>query len=407
MEAFLEAGRCMGIRTVDYNAPDGFGFGYVQTNTNNGHRASSAKAFLHPHKRRSNLHILTRARVTKVLINPETKRAYAVRYTRNGKKYTVRCRREIILSAGTMASPQLLMLSGVGSRDHLQSFGIPVIKDLPVGKTLYDHIAFPTPVFKLNTTNVSLNLNRVVTVPNLIKWLQYGEGLLSSIGTVEALGYIKTSQSEDPELVPDVELVSLAGSISIDNGTILRSSWRITEETYNIGFSPLNGFDTWTAVPLLLKPRSKGHLELRNTNPYSYPKLYSNYLSDPRDMATLIEAIRFIIKLGESEPFKKYGAQLYLAEYEQCRSEIPGSDAYWDCAIRTMVITFHHQISTCRMGPPNDPYAVVDPELRVYGINGLRVVDTSVIPRPTSAHTNAPAMMIGEKAADMIKFTWS
>lgn len=407
VEAFLAAGRLMGIPTVDYNAPDGFGFGYVQTTTGNGHRISSAKAFLHPHKRRKNLHILTGARATKVIIEPGTKRAYAVEYTRNGKKYTARCRREVILSAGPIASPQLLMLSGVGPQDHLQSLGIPVIQNLPVGRTLYDHIAFPGVVFKLSTNNASLLLNKVATIQNLIEWLHYGEGLMSSVGSVEGLGYIKTSQSDDPELVPDIELISMAGSIALDSGAILRRGWKISDETYYRAFGSLDGVDTWSAVPMLLQPKSKGYLELRDTNPFSHPKLYGNYLTDPRDLATLRESVRFIVKLGESDAFRKYGAQLHLAEYKQCRTEAPGSDAYWDCAIRTLLITLHHQIATCRMGPPNDPNAVVDPELRVYGIEGLRVVDSSVIPRPTAAHTNAPAMMIGEKAADMIKNTWS
>ncbi|CAG9785654.1 unnamed protein product [Diatraea saccharalis] len=407
IEAFLKAGRDFGNPTVDYNAPAQFGFGYIQTTTDKGHRLSAAKAFLHPHKRRKNLHVLPEARATKLIIEPQTKRAYAVEYIKNGIKHTVRCRREIILSAGPIASPQLLMLSGVGPREHLETLGIPVIADVKVGKTLYDHIAFPAVIFKLNSTNASLLEPKVATLSNLMQWLQFGDGLLTTPGAVEGLGYIKTAVSEDPELVPDIELISMGASITLDAGGAFRKSWKISDKTYYKSFGSLSGVDTWSAIPMLLNPRSKGYLELRDTNPFSHPKMYGNYLTDPKDIATLREGIKYVIKLGQSEAFKRYAPQLHLPEYPTCITYAPGTDAYWDCAIRTMVVSMKHQIATCRMGPPNDPYAVVDPELRVYGIEGLRVVDSSIIPRPITAHTNTPAIMIGEKAADMIKKTWS
>lgn len=372
-----------------------------------GHRHSTAKAFLHPHKRRKNLHILTEARATKVIIEPQTKRAYAVKYVRNGVKYTVRCRREIIISAGPIASPQLLMLSGIGPEQHLQSLGIPVLKDLKVGRTLYDHVTFPGVIFKLNTTNASLLESKISTLPNLIQWLQYGEGFLTSSATIEAVGYIKTSQSDDLEPIPDVELLSLASSIAIDSGGIFRQSLKITDKTYYTAYGSLSGLDAWSALPVLLIPKSRGYVELRDKNPFSLPKLYSGYFTDPKDMATMIAAVRYIIKLGESESFQKYGPQLHVAQIPGCEHTAPLSDEYWECAIRTVAVTIYHPTSTCRMGPPNDPDAIVDPELRVYGVEGLRIVDSSVIPRPISGHTNAPTIMIGEKAADMIKSTWS
>ncbi|XP_045494973.1 glucose dehydrogenase [FAD, quinone]-like [Colias croceus] len=407
VEAFLSAGKINGYQTVDYVAPDQLGFGYVQTITNKGHRLSAAKAFLHPHKRRKNLHILTDARATKVVIEPQTKRAYAVEYIKNNIKRTVRCRREIILSAGPIGSPQLLMLSGIGPQEHLQTLGIPVFSNKKVGRTMYDHIGFPGVVFKLGSTNASLLEPKVATLPNLMQWLQFGDGLLTTPGGVEALGYIKTSLSDRSDLTPDIELIDMGGSISLDSGAAIRKSWKISDRTYQTAFGSLHAVDTWQAIPVLLHPKSKGRLELRDSSPYSHPKIYGNYLTDQRDMAALKEAIKVVIALGESEPFRKYAATLHLPQYPTCTSYPLGSEPYWDCAIRTMVVSMRRQVGTCKMGPQNDPDAVVDPELKVYGVDGLRVADISVLPRTISGHTIAPEIMIGEKAADMIRRSWS
>ncbi|CAF4892915.1 unnamed protein product [Pieris macdunnoughi] len=407
VEAFLAAGRLNGYQTVDYVSPDQLGFGYIQTITNKGHRLSAAKAFLHQHKRRKNMHILTDARVTKILIEPHSKRAFAVDYIKNNVKTTVRCRREIILSAGPIASPQLLMLSGVGPEEHLQTLGIPVLSNVPVGRTLYDHIGFPGVVFKLNSSNASLIEPKVATIPNLMQWLQFGDGLLTTPGGVEGLGYIKTSVSDNPELVPDIELINMGGSITSDGGAAIRKSWKISDRTYHNSFGSLTDCDTWQAIPVLLHPKSKGRLELRDISPFSYPKIFGNFLSDARDIAALKEAIKVLIGLGESEPFRKYGPSLHLAPYPTCSSYAPGSDPYWDCAIRTMVVSMRRQTSTCKMGPENDSEAVVDPELRVRGVQGLRVADISILPKTISGHTIAPEIMIGEKAADLLRKTWS
>ncbi|RVE50271.1 hypothetical protein evm_005106 [Chilo suppressalis] len=411
IKAFLKAGRILGYPTVDYNSPNELGFGFVQSTIQKGHRQSAAKVFLYPHKRRRNLHIMPSSRATKVLIDPQSKSAYGVEFVHKGVKYTSRVRKEVILSAGPIASPQLLMLSGVGPKKHLNSLGIPVISDLPVGKTLYDHIGFPATIFTLNTTRVSLNEGRAMNISYLFDWLLNGDGDLSSPGGVEGIGYIKTTVSNDPDPVPDIELISIGGSIVVDGGPsgsrAVRRGVKISDSVFNQAFGAIDNTETWSAVPMLLHPKSFGYIELRDTNPFSHPRMYGNYLTDPHDVATIVASIRFIQKLTATEPFQRFGAKIHRAEFPKCRDTVFDSDVYWECAVRTLTITLHHQVATCRMGPPGDPQAVVDPELRVYGVNNLRVVDSSVIPRTISAHTHAPAVMIGEKASDMIKHTWN
>lgn len=399
----------LGYPTIDYNSPEQLGFGYMQATIHYGRRMSAAKAFLHKNKERPNLHILPMTIASKVLINPKTKAAYGVQYIRNRLQYEVRARREVILSAGPMASPQLLMLSGIGPKQQLRRHGIPLVQDLPVGLTLYDHITFPGLVFTLNVTNVSLIESRETTLSNIIQWLQFGDGPVSTTGAAEGIGYIKTSVSDDPEPIPDIELISIGGSIVSDGGggsKAVRRGMMIRDDLFDAAFGSVDATDTWTAFPMLLHPKSVGYLELKDNNPFSHPRIYGNYLTDPSDVATFIASIRFIQALTETEPFQKLGARIHRANYPTCRGMEFDSDEYWECAVRTLTATLHHQIATCRMGPKTDPYAVVDPELRVYGVSRLRVVDSSVIPRTLSVHTNAPAIMIGEKSADMIKETW-
>lgn len=401
----------MGSPTVDYNSPEQLGFGYVQTNTKNGRRLSSAKAFLRPYKRRPNLHILPSTTVTKVLIDKLTRTAYGVEYVRNRLSNKVRARREVILSAGPMASPQLLMLSGVGPKEHLKSHGIPLIQNLPVGRTLYDHITYAGLIFTLNVTNIGFNENRDGSVQNLLEWLQFGDNEVASPGGVEGIGYIKTHLSNKQDRIPDIELISLGGGLTADGGPTgskaVRRGMMISPELFEQAFGTIDNMAAWSVFPMLLHPKSVGYLELKDKNPFSYPLLYGNYYTHRIDVATMIASIRYIQALAATPPFQRFGARLHKANFSTCRGLTYDSDEYWECALRTLTITLHHQIATCRMGPATDPLAVVDPELRVHGINNLRVVDSSIIPRTVAVHTHAPAVMIGEKAADMIKKTWS
>lgn len=403
MQAFLAAGRLMGDSTVDYNDPDKTGLGYAQVTTSKGHRHSAAKAYLHPHKNRKNLHILPETRATKVIIDKQTKTATGVEFVRNNVRYTVKARNEIIVSAGPIESPKLLMLSGIGPEDHLKKFNITVMQNLNVGRTLYDHISFDGIVFTLNTSSISLIESREANLPNIIRWINFGDGPIASPGGVEGLGYIKTEVPHEADVRVDLELMSIGGSIGSDGGGAVRKGMRIRDDVFNPAFGAIANKETWSAFPLLLYPKSKGFLELRDKNPFSPPKIVNNYLTHPRDVATMLAGIRYIVKMGKTPPFQKYGAKLYQPDFPECRNRTFNTDEFWECALRQITTTEHHQIATCKMGPVSDPDAVVDNELKVYGVQKLRVIDSSIIPRHITAHTNGPAMMIGEKGADLIK----
>ncbi|CAK1541568.1 unnamed protein product [Leptosia nina] len=326
--------------------------------------------------------------------------------------HTVHARKEVILSAGPIASPQLLMLSGVGPKDHLNDKGISVIQDLPVGRVLYDHICFPGLVFALNTTDVAFIENKGLTLSEVLEWLRNGDNIFASPGGVEAIGYIKTHVSDDPDpTVPDIELIDIGGSFLSDGGLggskAIRRGMRISEALIDEAFGSIDGKDTWSAIPMLLHPKSVGRLELKDSNPFSNPKMIGNYFTVHKDVETFVAAIRHIQRLVQTPPFQQFGAKLYNGHLRTCREFEFDTDEYWECALRTLTATLHHQIATCRMGPENDSLAVLNPELQVRGIKNLRVVDTSIIPRTISAHTNAPGMMIGLKGADIIKHFWN
>lgn len=200
----------------------------------------------------------------------------------------------------------------------------------------------------------------------------------------------------------------IPGSMNTDNGNIYRKTFGITDEMYEKIWKPLENKHVWSILPMLLHPKSKGHLELKSRNPFLWPKFYGNYLSDPEnlDVKTFISAIREVIELSKTKAFQRYGSKLHTVPVPGCEQLPYDSDTYWECALRHLSSTLHHQVGTCKMGPRTDPDAVVDNRTRVHGVKCLRVVDTSVIPFALSAHTSAPAFMIGEKIAYEIKRKW-
>ncbi|GJQ78183.1 hypothetical protein Trydic_g2513 [Trypoxylus dichotomus] len=406
--AFIKAMQEFGYKYVDYNGKEQMGVSYVQATNRNSKRASAYNAFLVPILRRPNLKIYTKARVTKILIDEATKSAYGVSFIKNQKNFIARASKEVIISAGALNSPQLLMLSGIGPRTHLEELGVAVLQDLPVGQKLYDHLAFLGLVFTANST-ITFQYENVNQLSTMLEYILFGRGYLTSLSTIEALGIVKTNVSDDPDpTYPDIELIFTTGSFHTDKGEIYRKTFRISDETYNKVWKPLEGREAFGIFPMLYHPRSYGHIKLKSKNPYHWPRFYGNYFTDPDnfDVKTFTAGIRLAQEIIKMPAFQKYDAKIWDVKLPGCEEFVFNTDEYWECALRHLAATVHHQVSTCKMGPPTDPEAVVNHELKVYNINNLRVADTSIIPFPISAHTNVPAFMIGEKAADIIKQAW-
>lgn len=406
---FIDANKQMGLDEIDYNADENIGVGYLQGNTLNGRRHSAYKAFIEPFLFRKNLHIMLNTRVTKVLIDQVTRIAYGVELLRKKRRQKFIARREVILSAGSFHSPQLLMLSGIGQRDDLRRIGVPLIQDLPVGKIMNDHVSFPGLLFRTNLTNPNAPLFDLQNMLSIFGGFLQGKGYGTVPNGVEALGFIQTptNYAINPRL-PNVELILLTLVPQTDNGHAVRESERMASWLYDSVYKPLEDETTFSflIVLSLLHPKSVGYLELKDRNIFSAPKFYSNFFKEPEDVESILEAIKYTTYLINTEPFKKIGVTLHDIPIPTCAHFGFGSDDYWRCAIRTWCVSLHHQVSTCKMGSSEDPTAIVNPELKVYGVKKLRVIDTSIIPLPTSSHTNAASFMIGEIGADLIKKDW-
>ncbi|XP_026675049.1 glucose dehydrogenase [FAD, quinone] [Ceratina calcarata] len=404
--AFLQAGEEMGYDIVDVNGEQQTGFALYQLTMRRGTRCSGAKAFIRPIQLRKNFHLSLWSHVTKVLIDPRTKRAYGVEFIRDGHKHVVFAKKEVILSAGAINTPQLLMLSGVGPKEHLEELGIPVIHDSPgVGQNLQDHIAVGGLAFLIDYP-ISTVMNRLVNVNSALRYAVTEDGPLTSSVGLEAVGFISTKYANQSDDWPDIEFMLTSTSTNSDGGTHIKNAHGLTDEFYNEVFGKINNHDVFGVFPMMLRPRSRGFIKLKSKNPLDYPLLYHNYLTDPHDVDVLREGVKAAIAFGETSSMKRFGARFHSKPVPNCKHIPQFTDEYWNCAIRQYTMTIYHMSCTAKMGPSTDRMAVVDPELRVYGVAGLRVVDASIMPTITNGNINAPVVMIGEKGSDLIKKQW-
>ncbi|XP_022186303.2 glucose dehydrogenase [FAD, quinone] [Nilaparvata lugens] len=402
---FVKAGEELGYPNRDINGEKQTGFMIAQGTIRRGSRCSTAKAFLRPVRMRRNLHIAMNAHATRILINPKTKRAYGVQFLRDGIRQTALARREVVLSAGAINSPQLLMLSGVGPEHHLRSMGLPVIKNLPVGENLQDHVGMAGMTFIVDKP-IAIVQDRLQAVPVTMEYIMNEKGPMTTLGGVEGVGFVSTKFANRSIDWPDIQFHMAPASINSDAGARVRKILGITDRIYDRVFRPITNRDTWTIMPLLLRPYSRGYVRLRSKNPFHYPVINPNYFEDPRDVATLVEGIKIGLRVSQGSVFKQFNSRLHRIPLPGCHKYPFASDIYWECCARHLSMTIYHPVGTCKMGPEGDPTAVVDPRLRVVHIGNLRVADASIMPTIVSGNTNAPTIMIGEKAADLIKEDW-
>lgn len=294
------------------------------------------------------------------------------------------------------------MLSGIGPAQHLLRLGIPVRADLRVGDNLQDHI-YPGGLTFTLSHKVSLSHQNVFNAPNLLKYYQTGRGPLTSLGGVEGLAFIKTKYANFSKDDPDIEIHMVSGNMLSDGGRSLRQYMGVKDDVWQKYFAPYSMFDSFSLNPVLLRPKSRGFIRLRSANPHDAPAIDPRYLTHPHDVLALVEAMKISLAIGISPPFKRLGSRPLQTVMPGCEHYPYLSDEYLACVARSLTLTIYHPVGTCKMGPHWDPSAVVDSQLRVIGIKGLRVVDASIMPNIVSGNTNAPVMMIAEKAADMIK----
>ncbi|XP_015119141.1 glucose dehydrogenase [FAD, quinone] isoform X2 [Diachasma alloeum] len=420
---FFAAGEQLGYKIKDSNDGDPIGFGTSKTNTRNGRRVSASKAFINPIRNRKNFHLSTYSRVTRIIIDPKTKNAIGVEYIRNSNRYIVEARKEVILSAGSINSPQLLMLSGIGPRDHLYNLGIDIMEDLPVGHNLQDHVSMAALTFIVNDSVTIVEPRIASNYKNTFDYLVRGTGPFTVPAGAEALAFINTKKTNDydnnkyiilnntidgndDDDEADIELVFGIGSMAGDASGAVRSLFGLSDDWYEKVFKQYQGQDGFSIVPIVLHPKSRGRITLRSADPFHSPILEANYFENEHDLQTMVRGIKKAIEVASSHPFYKYNTTLLPVHFPGCTHLEFQSDNYWACVSRQISTTLGHFVGTCKMAPRNAG-GVVNEQLKVYGINKLRVIDASIMPLLISGHTNAPTYMIGEKASDMIKEEWS
>jgi choline dehydrogenase len=373
--AIRQAARALNYRVLDdFEAGDPEGFALPDSTIHRGRRASASQAFLKPARRRPNLTIVTGAHVTRITI--EKGRATGVDYSKDGKETTVHAAREIVLSGGAYASPQLLMLSGIGPANHLRDVGVPCLADVPgVGTGLQEHPLVPMGFAAKEPFRFSQQLRADRLALSVLYWLATGCGAPASV-PLSCIAYYKSR----PDLErPDLENVFMSANMA---SQVWFPGWRKP--------SP----DLLTSLNVVLRPGSRGDVRLRSADPLAPPRIHFNLLQDPDDLRLLRHALRWTRNfVRQGELADHVGDEIFPSAAIQ-------TDEALDAYIRQTVTTGQHPTSTCKMGVGED--TVVDPQLRVHGVAGLRVADASVMPTLIGGHTNAPSIMIGEKAADMI-----
>ncbi len=386
VDAYLAAGSAAGHPvTEDYNGAQQQGFGRSQMTIRDGRRCSAAVAYLRPALARPNLEIIVQALATGIVLDGG--RAVGVEYLEGGERRIARAEREVVLCGGVINSPQLLMLSGIGEPAALRAQGLAVVAPLAgVGQNLQDHISVPVGYMRREPGPLHAKMRADRIARELANTYFRGRGIAGDLPG-GLMAFLKSGLKSGPEQGSETDLPDIQ---------LLFNAAPLAASPYFPPLIPAYA-DSFACRAVLLRPQSRGRVELAAADPRVPVRIHQNFLATDQDWATLRAGLRIVRDIGERAPLAPFAAA-EIAPGPRCRS-----DAEFNAHVRANAITVHHPLGTCRMGLDGDPGAVVDAELRVRGVEGLRVVDASVMPDLVGGNINAVVIMIAEKAADLIR----
>lgn len=383
-EAFIDAGKELGFDN----------FGVTNLTHVNGRRFTQVdrwKTLKNPAE------VCRNAMVTRILFDKENKKkAIGVEFEKHGKLHHV-FGKKIVLSAGAIGSPKILLLSGIGPRQHIESLGMNVREHLPVGENLQDHVTTGLDLIILNQT-VGLGLKEMMNPFKILDffWFNGDSSPLAFAGS-DAMGFVNLNVSSD---YPDLSFMLLPVGLVADHGLHLRKIVNIRDDVWQRHFQPLIGQTTISILPILLHPKSRGIVKLKSKNFKDSPNITPNYLSNIDDVKKLITGIRIIEKIVETPAMRKFGAEINPKSFPGCAKFFADSNEYWECYVRHMTLTMFHPVGTCKMGDYDDESTVVLKNFQVKNIENLFVVDGSVLPQATSANPHAVIAMMAQKFVD-------
>lgn len=402
-KVLIQANNELGLKTLsDVNGDSQIGVGKAFCTIKNGVRQSTARAFLTPIKDRKNFHVIKNAYATKIMFKPNTNVATGIVIHKNGREIKVNANKEVIISAGAINTPQLLLLSGIGPLNQLQDLNIDVKADLPVGENLQDHVFVPF----YFTFPGDKNLTSLESISKeFTTFITKQKGAFANISPHRIIAFYNTTDASSPS--PDVQFHFLVFPPGLFNLVDILAKHKLSDEV-QMKYRKLNE-DNFILIiyVVVLRPKSRGRILLKSKDPYEHPLIYAHYFEDQEDFQTMMRGIKqHILRFRDTKTFKELGLKMNWLDLESCKKHEKDTDDFLECYTRHMTFSLYHPTSTAKMGPLHEKDTVVDPELRVKNIERLRVIDASVMPNIVRGNTNAPTIMIGEKGADMIKNAW-